>query len=251
MQRYFDINENGHSIRCKLYAGDIKDIRFAVVFCHGFGGHKDNSAAARFAEWMINKKKGASLITFDLPCHGDDVKKKLILSDCSEYISLVIKNVKEKFSVTDIYSYATSFGGYLTLKYISEHANPFKKIALRCPAVKMCDTLKGVIVGKDSLEKLEKGKEALVGFDRKVAVTRNFLDELSENDITKRDFLDFAEDIIIIHGTADEVVPYDSSFEFADTNLIEFVSVQGADHRFHDPQKMDIAIKSIFDFFAF
>ena len=98
MQRYFDINENGHSIRCKLYAGDIKDIRFAVVFCHGFGGHKDNSAAARFAEWMINKKKGASLITFDLPCHGDDVKKKLILSDCSEYISLVIKNVKENRS---------------------------------------------------------------------------------------------------------------------------------------------------------
>lgn len=251
MQRYFDINENGHSIRCKIYAGDLKDIRFTVIFCHGFGGHRDNSAAARFAEWMINKYKGSSLVTFDLPCHGDDVKKKLSLSDCNTYISLVVNYVKDKLSVTDIYAYATSFGGYLTLKYISENTNPFKKIALRCPAVKMCDTIKGAIMGKGELEKIEKGKEALVGFDRKVAVTKDFLDELSENDITKRDFLDFAEDIVIIHGTEDEVVPYDTSFEFADNNLIEFVSVEGADHRFHDPKKMDEAIKTMFEFFAF
>jgi len=251
MQRYFDINDNGHSIRCKIYAGDLKNIRFAVVFCHGFGGHRDNSAASRFAEWMINKYKGASLVTFDLPCHGDDVKKRLTLSDCGEYISLVVKGITEKYGVSDIYSYATSFGGYLVLKYISENGNPFKKIALRCPAVKMSETLKGAIVGADALEKIEKGKEVLVGFDRKVPVTKAFFDELCENDITKRDFLDFAEDIIIIHGTSDEVVPFDSSREFADNNLIEFVTVEGADHRFHDPKKMDAAIKNILEFFAF
>ena len=50
---------------------------------------------------------------------------------------------------------------------------------------------------------------------------------------------------------SDEVVSYDSSREFADNNLIEFVTVEGADHRFHDPKKMDVAIKNILEFFAF
>ena len=250
MHRYFEINEGGHNIRCKLYCQEPRNIRKAVIFCHGFGGHKDNGAAEKFALKMLSKHKATAMITFNWPSHGDDVKKKLCLADCDNYLTMVLDHVREKLGVQELYCYATSFGGYLALKYISEHGNPFRKVALRCPAVNMHQVITHSIITPEDLEKLDKGKEIPVGFDRKILIGKPFLEELRENDITARDYLDYAEELFILHGTADEIVPRDHSYAFADNNLIEFLEVEGADHRFRDPKKMDLAIKYILEFFA-
>ena len=89
MQKYFDINESGYSIRCKLYCADVHKIRKAVIFGHGFGGHKDNKAAEKFAAKLISKHKEFGIITFNWPCHGDDARKNLHLSECDTYLTLV------------------------------------------------------------------------------------------------------------------------------------------------------------------
>ena len=249
MERYFEINELGHNIRCKLYCRDIHTIRQVVVFCHGFGGHKDNSAAAKFAERLTSKHKYAALVTFNWPCHGDDVKKKLSLDLCLTYLDLVTGHVRTKFDTEDIYCYATSFGGYLTLLYLSRMGSPFRKIALRCPAIPMAQALKGSIATAGDLEQLKKGREVTLGFDRKVPVSPAFLQELEENDIRKIDYLDWAEDMIILHGNQDEIVPIKDTEDFCEENLIEFIPVEGADHRFRSQRAMDQAIKAILDFF--
>ena len=249
-QRYFEINENGHNIRCKLYYQDLRTVHRVVVFCHGFGGHKDNTAAERFAERLISKQKGAAMVTFNLPCHGDDVKKKLTLEDCDAYLALVLAHVQEKYQPEALYAYATSFGGYLILKYLHDHGNPFRKIVLRCPAVNMYEVLTGAIISQADQEKLQKGKEVPVGFDRKIMVSGAFLEELRTHDLRQWEFFDYAEDLLILHGTADEVVPVAASMEFADQNVVECIQIAGADHRFHDPKHMDLAIKYILDFFV-
>lgn len=249
MHRYFEINEQGHNIRCKLYYADLKTIRRVVIFCHGFGGHKDNSAAEKFAQRMISKYKGAAMVTFNWPSHGDDVKKKLCLTDCCAYLELVIRHVRSKFETDDIFCYATSFGGYLTLKYIADHGNPFRKIALRCPAVNMYQVLTGTIMTPEDTARLQKGKDIPVGFDRKILISQAFMDELQVQDIQKLDYLDYAEDILILHGTSDEIVPFETVRTFADNNLIEFIPVDKSDHRFRDPARMEQAIKQILDFF--
>ena len=249
--KYDEINEQGHNIRCKLYFNDLNAAGKAVVFCTGFAGHKDNQAAFRFSEKVLSKYKDVMVAVFDWPAHGDDVKKKLTLSDCDTYLGLVISHLRNRFSIKQLYSYATSFGGYLVLKYISEHGNPFVKIALRCPAVNMYDTLTGAIMKNDEADRLKKGKDVLVGFDRKVMVTNSLLEEIRENDIRQRDYLDYAEDILIIHGTADEVVPFDAGREFADNSLIEFIPVEKADHRFQNPTHMSLATKYVMEFFDF
>lgn len=250
MHRYFEINEGGHNIRCKIYFHDIKNIRRIVVFGHGFGGHKDNGAAEKFANRLISKYKDSAMVTFNWPGHGDDVKKSLHLQDCSVYLELVISHLRQKYQTEEIYCYATSFGGYLTLKYISEHGNPFRKIALRCPAVNMYDVLTATIMTEDTFAKLQKKKEIPVGFDRKVMIGLPLLEDLKTNDIRDRDYLDYAEDILILHGTADEIVPLEAAQTFAENNLIEFIPIAGADHRFRDEKKMEQAIKLMLDFFA-
>ena len=251
MHRYFQINEGGHNIRCKLYCDDPRSITRAVVFCHGFGGHKDNGAAEKFAQRLLTKYKNTAMITFDLPCHGDDVKKKLSLTDCDTYLQLVTAYVQQQYAPEALYAYATSFGGYLLLRYLQKHGNPFRKIALRCPAVDMYTVLTGSILSPQEREKLDKGKEIPVGFDRKIMIGKAFLQELQENAVHEMDFLDFAEDILILHGTGDEIVPFDMAYAFADNNLIEFVPVEGADHRFRDMKKMETAIKHILEFYGF
>ena len=249
LQRYFEINENGHNIRCKLYYQDLRAIRELVLFCHGFGGHKDNAAAERFAERMLSKQKGTALVTFDLPSHGDDVKKRLCLSDCDCYLTMVLHHLEERYQPESVTCYATSFGGSLVLKYIYEHGNPFRKIALRCPAVNMYEVLRATIMAQADLDKLQKGKEIPVGFDHKVMVGPALLEELRACDIQQWEFFDFADELLFLHGTADEVVPIEASRAFAEQNVIEFIPVEDADHRFRDPKKMDYAIKTILEFF--
>lgn len=251
MHRYFQINEGGHNIRCKLYCDDPRSITRAVVFCHGFGGHKDNGAAEKFAQRLLTKYKNTAMVTFDLPCHGDDVKKKLSLTDCDTYLQLVTAYVQQQYAPRALYAYATSFGGYLLLRYLQNHGNPFRRIALRCPAVDMYTVLTGNILSPQEREKLDKGKEIPVGFDRKIMISKAFLQELQENAVHEMDFLDFAEDILILHGTCDEIVPFDMAYAFADNNLIEFIPVEGADHRFRDMKKMEAAIKHILEFYGF
>ena len=250
MEKYFEINKEGLNIRCKIYFEKGEAIRKAVLFGHGFGGHKDNKAAERYADHVLKKHKDVSVILFNGPCHGDDVRKKLTLDDCMKYLGLVIRDTSERFPEAELYGYATSFGGYLFLKYIHDHGDPFQKTALRCPAVNMFAVLTGAIMRNNELDRLRKGKEVPVGFDRKIMVSPAFLDELQAADIREYDYLEYAESLLIIHGTADEVVPFEDSRLFAENNLIEFIPIERADHRFQDPKKMDEAIRHIQTFFS-
>lgn len=251
MHKYYEINARGHNVRCKAYYKEKPAADKAVVFCTGFAGHKDNRAAEGFAEKLLSKRKDVLVLVFNWPAHGDDVKKKLILDDCGVYLELVLEDAKTRFGVRDLYCCTTSFGGYLVLKYVSEHGNPFRKIAIRCPAVDMFDVLTRTIMKNDELDRLRKGRDVQVGFDRKILVTKELLDELKANDVRRHEYLDCADDILILHGTADEVVPFESGRDFAEQNLIEFIPVEGADHRFQNPVHMSLANKYILQFFGF
>ena len=188
MQRYFDINELGLSVRCKLYCEDVHDIRRVAIYCHGFGGHKDNRAAETFAHRVCAKWKGTAVIVFDWPAHGDDARKNLVLAECDTYLRLVIEHARATYETDELYAYGTSFGGFLTLKYIADHGNPFRKAALRCPVIDMYSTMTSTIITADELQKLNAGKTVLVGFDRKVKIGKQFLDDLQQSNIGDVEF---------------------------------------------------------------
>ena len=228
-EKYFNINTAGNSIRCKLYFADLKAVKRVVLCVHGFTGHKDNKAVERFADYVL---------------------KKHTLADCDAYITLVTAYIRERFKPEQLFVYANSFGGYQILKYIAEHGDPFDKIALRCPAVNMYQSMAERIVKPEEQRALARNKPIEVGFDRKVRITRSFLEEVKAADITQWDFRPLAENILILHGTADEIVPYEAVRAFAEKNDIRFVSVENADHRFVDPLKMDLVIKHITELFG-
>lgn len=247
-QKYYEIHENGYNVRCKLYCSDSKSIRRAVIFGHGFGGHKDNKAAERFAAYAIGKHPDMAVVVFNWPCHGDDMRKHLDLAGCDGYLDAVIRDTRERLKASRLDAYATSFGGYLFLRYIALHGNPFDRTVLRCPAVDVYAVLANAIMTEEDREQIRKGRDASVGFDRKIRVERAFLDEIRNEPMTAVDFTSETDRMLILHGTADEIVPFTMVQRFADDNLIELIPIQGADHRFRDARHMDEAIKATLTF---
>ncbi|MEN2861282.1 alpha/beta hydrolase [Mannheimia haemolytica] len=248
MEKHFEINEQGLSIRCKLfYEKELQQIENVVIVLHGFGSSKDLKSNTKFGERLSSKYKGYAALVFDFPCHGDDARKKLSVEESITYLQLVIDYAKTSLNAKNLYAYGTSFGGYLTLKYLAEKGNPFRKIALRAPAVQIYHSLMNRL-SEEERQKLAKGREILWGFDRQMKISQAFFDELT--DITQNDYLDYAEQILILHGTEDEMVALSTSQQFADNNVIELLPIEGADHAFSNPKLMDIAIGKIVEFFA-
>ena len=248
MEKYLSINQSGCSVRCKLYCHDPARIKNVIIFGHGFAGHKDNGYAQLLAERIMKKHRDTALIVFNWPCHGDDARGRLCFDDCMAYLGLVIRYATERLKAEKLYACATSFGGYLFLRYLAGQEAPFERVVLRCPAVDMYDVLTGRIMSDADKIAIAKGKPILIGFDRKVRVTRDFLNELERSDITVNDYTALADRILILHGTRDEIVPYEVVERFADSNGISLVSFEGGDHRFTDPNKRDIAISRTIDF---
>ena len=123
-------------------------------------------------------------------------------------------------------------------------------MALRCPVIDLYNVLVNRIMTSENRESLQKGKDVLVGFDRKIKVIPQFVEEIQHSPMSNVDFIEQSEHILIIHGTQDEIVPFDDSKTFADDNLIEFIPIEGADHRFQNPIHMEAATKAILSFFA-
>lgn len=247
MERDFTINRSGLSIRCKLHCLDMRKAEEVVLFVHGFGGHKGSGAEQRLAEKLLAKHKRAALVSFDLPAHGEDARKRLTLADCLSYLDTVVAYLGETYP-GPLYGCGVSFGGYLLLLYLTRKGSPFRRIALRSPAVSIYESLTRTIMTEAQLAQVEKGKPVNVGFDRKVTMGKDFLQALKENDIREKEFLDWAEDILLVQGTRDEIISPEAVIHFAQEQLLEIKTIEGADHRFRNPEKMDLAIHEMLRF---
>ena len=164
------------------------------------------------------------------------------------YLTLVTDYAKKDLQAKNVFNYSTSFGAYITLRYLIEKGNPFVRIALRSPGVNMYESMSNH-VSDEGFTKLKKGKEIQVGFERKMKIDQAFMDDLKSFDVRDHEYFDFADDILILHGTKDEMIPIDLVQKFAEDNVIEFVPVEGANHPFQNPNHMALAIHKIIEFF--
>ena len=115
MEKHFDINEQGLSIRCKLIcsASDktARSFDHIAIVTHGFGSNKETAGTANFGEHLTSKYKGWGVIAFDWPCHGMDARKKLTVGECLTYLTIVTEYAKRELQAKDVCIYSTSLGG--------------------------------------------------------------------------------------------------------------------------------------------
>ena len=242
VEKAFSINENRCSIHCVLRAIEKQPVERVILCCHGFAGSKDSASVKKLAEKLLPSHKTAAVLSFDWPCHGEDRSPKLTLDGCDLYLRTVADCIRSRWGDVPVDVSAVSFGAYLALRYLRECGDPFDKVLLRSPAIPMYEVLTGTLMDKDGLQKLQKTKSALVGFDTKVKITAGFVDELKGYDLMQKDFSSCADKLCIVHGTKDEIVPFDAVSAFADKNGIPLLAIENADHRFLEPSLFSRAV---------
>lgn len=249
-EKYFNINEQGQSVRCKLYSDDgARTFESVVIATYGFGGNKDNHPIQKFAERITSKYKGYAVLTFDWPAHGNDGRKKMSAPEGMTYLGLAVAYARQELGARYQYLYSTSYGGYIGLRYIAEVENPFRRIVLRCPAIDAYGVMLKTF-SADELHALSRGKKVMKGFERKSEFDQDFFRDLKEHDVRAYEYFDYSDDILLIHGMLDGMVPIRDTQKFADDNVIEMISVERADHPFSNPDTMDFAIGETVKFLA-
>lgn len=247
---YIRSSTNKYDISCTIYLPESNNITQVIIACHGFGGDKESSAILLLAKSLT--KNNICVIAFDFPGHGTsktdghDFSVKNCINDVNDVENYVRVNYKE----AKIGFFATSFGAYVLMLKLNQSKNIYDKIVLRCPALNMRKTFEENIL-KEDLNEFLKRRETLLGYERKIVITKDFYQELIDNDIFKE--YDNKNNILIIHGTKDDMAPIDFSVKLTNKfkDRIKLCKIEGANHRFKGEGEIekviDIATEYIMD----
>ena len=228
MEKHLLIN-NLHSC---LYLPNNSTPKEIVVGIHGFSGDKESSVLIELSKHL--NENSVALITFDLPCHGEnDNSKPLILQDCFDSIKNIFDFVKNNFKNIPISTFATSFGGYLLLNHLSKNEEKLNKVILRAPAIHMSNVLENVILPFNKLSANSLNSPANLGFEKKLIINKQFLEDLKVNNLEHlpkiKDFL------YILQGKLDDIVDPKMNEKFFKNyypKQHQFIWFENADHRF-------------------
>lgn len=245
-----------------------------VIALHGFSGSKESKAIVILQRIVTGR--GVGLVKFDWPAHGRSRAKgsDLTVTNCLRDLETVVQHVRRRHPDVELATFATSFGGYLAMLYAAKNPKVFSQIVLRSPALRFGWLLREKIIDEDLQRQLNENGYFETGFDRMIRVYQELIDESGEYriediyggfdevqdeadaGITRGDGAGTGIDVdgqydprqevlsrtTIIHGDADELVPYEDSVAFAKAHDIELYTVQGADHRYTGEGMLEEAV---------
>lgn len=207
-----------------------------VIYCHGLGSNKEQYK--RFYKKLY--KDNVSMISFDLPAHGEDKTeyKNFTLNESIKYLANVIKYAKTKYK--EVYLFGSSYGGFVILNYLIEKNDNIKTI-LMCPAFNFAQIIK---------EKTE--------IDEDYFKTNEYLHLYGNVNIYKKAYDEFIKanenvkkfnysNVIIIQGKLDKTVSYEKIKSFADKNKLKFITIEDGTHELYgyDKEIIDIVLSEI------
>lgn len=238
----YNITTKRYSIPCKIFMPDAQ-VKKIIIGVHGFAGDKESSVLFALAEQLV-KNEGA-LICFDFPAHGksEALDNQLRVENCMQDLLDVADYVRDKFPQKEYGIFGTSFGGYITL-LCGDKLREFKKV-LRAPAVTIAESFVEKIIPVSKDEFLKQGG-ALCGFERKMYVSVKFYEDLLKYKIQIPQ-----EEILVIHGTEDDIAPFADVKNIADKHPnIKLIPVIGADHRFKKEGELEQILESAMEWYG-
>lgn len=234
-------SKSGYNIECDEYINSTEGI--IIIAMHGFAGDKNSGCIKKLKQEMSELNVG--LITFDWPSHGESEVNGnyLTVNNCLNDLETVYNYVKERNSKSKIIAFSTSFGGYITLLYNIKKEKKFDGIILRAPAIKMYDVLMNNILDNKMLDSLKNNGYFDFGFERIIRVEKKFIMDLKNNNIFDLYKNNLFNNIDIIHGTKDTIVPITDSINFCKDNNFELYKIEDANHRFDIPGQVEEVVE--------
>ena len=216
-----------------------------LVYGHGFGGHSDNNTAMHIIGDVV--PGGVAVLTFDLPCHGEDPTTGALNYDqCQQYWLAAMQYANKNYKANNISIFVNSFGAFLLLNYLKNKTIIYDKIILQCPAIFMYNITKYILLPVHNYKPEDIDKAPVnLGYERELIIDKKFLDDLSKNAIncfTNKNFF------YILQGQQDDVVNNQNNKRFYDKffeNRYKIFYFLNADHRFKKPGELEEIIKIV------
>ncbi len=240
----FYIDSDGIKLHAKLDIPEGMSKGPLCILIHGFTGHmeEDHIIAAQKAM----NDAGVAVLRAEMYGHGGSggTFEKHTLYKWVTNALAVVEYAKTLDFVTDLYLCGHSQGGLLTMLVGGMCADDFKAIlplspAWMIPEISRQGTVLGVSFDPNHIpEKVTSEDWSISGDYIRVAQTIHVEDEIAR----------FKGPVFIVHGDADEVVPYEYSVKAVELyNDAELVTIYGDDHCYtRHLQEMADAINEFF-----
>lgn len=226
------------NLSARLYLPDTRPDKI-VIGVHGFSGDKESSVLTTLGKELISHN--IALVTFDLPCHGKSINVgPLRLSDCVNSLEIIFSYVRKSYNNIPISLFATSFGAYLSLIYLSKKHENLDKLILRAPAIDMAKVLGDVILPFNNLSEDDLSTPKSFGYEQTFLIDEEFLNELTQNNL--ENYSPINQFVYIIQGRKDDIVnpTKNESFFIAHyPNQHKFIWFDNANHRFKNPGELE------------
>lgn len=212
------INCNNEQVNLNIfYCHSDKIVDDVILFIHGFGGDRKSEIIKDIVFSLL--QKNVAVVTFDLPCHGDNNYgiSSFSVKNALNYIHTIETYLTTKFGIKNVHFFSTSYGAYLTLLHFKSTNNNNSKAIFRAPAILMPSIFESKILnylGKTLSIFKEEGSTVL-GFSKQMQVPYSYYEELMENNIASHAF---KNKIYICQGDQDPVVELASVKDFAKNN---------------------------------
>ncbi len=227
-----------NNIKYKIF--QAKQTKEILLCLHGFAGDKESSVIDAIGSSL--KNSNITTISFDLPCHGEDENRGIFrVEKCQEYLAEVLKEIKSHTSAP-INIFATSFGAYLFLHYLSSSNDKFKNIILRSPAIDMPHIIRKIM--KEHGVRDIKFSPINLGYGRELFIDNQFISSLSLPKFDSKNSIV----INIIQGRKDELIDCafnEKYFEKYFNGRHKIYYFDSADHRYKNPGEKEKIVEIV------
>ncbi len=227
----------------------------AVILAHGITVDKDEDGVfIKLANSL--EKAGFAVMRFDFRGHGESDGKSIDMTVSGEMLDLeAVMAYVRKQGYLDVGLLGASFGGGSSTLYASEHQKDIACLCLWNPVLNydhtfLNPTLPWIKAKKAHMQKdiHEKGWTTLGS--RKFVIGKVLFDEMAK--YKPYDALQIIKlPTAIIHGTRDTKVPYEDSKKYVSSlQSGSLITIEDAEHGFHEPKERAKAIDATVGFFV-
>lgn len=204
-----------------------------VLAIHGFAGSKESGAIKALAERLCRDR--LSVLTFDLPAHGErtEPSEGLLPDNCIADIITAENYIKSNFTGT-LHAFATSYGAMCLLHRLEQGNDSYKSIVLRVPAVNMASSIVRIAAATNKSASAYKvsGQDFVINMQREYRIPYRFYKLLSELHCMRYSKHWNSDRIMTVYAGNDELVARADTESFLRHNpAINALCIEGSGHR--------------------
>ena len=241
-------NSKGQKLVGVLYSPDSEEYPI-VIFVHGYTSDKNTSKGKRLGELLPEKEIG--LFAIDLSGRGES-EGKFEDTTITQYIDDIKCAVDEMSKYTNkIGVVGSSLGGLVSLQQTAKDKR-VNTLVLLSPVSNFPHKSRRKEFSQEGVKEWKEKGFIFTKSGRFGMLKLNFSyyeDGLKYGDYSVYEEIDIP--VLIIHGTADESVPLEETYELIKhLKSHKLIELEGADHRYTNPEDFNKVMKETVNFFV-